>query len=47
MATNSNTTHVAIVGGTGSYEGVTGSAVEVSHGDNSPVTNITLHLIYP
>ncbi len=46
MATNSNTTHVAIVGGTGSYEGVTGSAVEISH-DNSPVTNITIHLIYP
>ena len=46
LATNSNTTNVAIVGGTGVYEGVTGSAVEVSS-DNSPVTKITMHLIYP
>ena len=47
LVTNSNTTHVAIVGGTGVYEGVTGSAVEVSRGDNSPITDITVHLVYP
>ena len=44
---NSNTTHVAVVGGTGTYEGVSGSAVEVSRGDNSPITDLTIHLIYP
>jgi hypothetical protein len=44
---DSNTTHVAIVGGTGAYEGVTGSALEVGRGDNSPITDLTLHLIYP
>jgi hypothetical protein len=47
LATNNNTTHISIVGGTGVYEGVTGSAVEVSRGQNSPITDITLHLIYP
>ena len=39
-------THVAITGGTGAYEGVTGSAT-VSRGDNSPLTDVTIHLIYP
>jgi hypothetical protein len=39
--------HVAIVGGTGSYEGVRGSALEVSRGQNSNVTDLTIHLIYP
>jgi hypothetical protein len=42
-----NTTHVAITGGTGAYEGVTGSSIEVSRGDNSPFTDVTIHLIYP
>ena len=46
LATNSNTTDISIFGGTGVYEGVTGSAVEVSHQD-SPLTDITLHLVYP
>jgi hypothetical protein len=47
MPGDSDTTHVAITGGTGAYEGVTGSAVEVSRGDNSPLTDVTIHLIYP
>jgi hypothetical protein len=47
MATGSNTTHVSIVGGTGVYEGVKGSSVEISRGDNSLFTDITIHLIYP
>ena len=47
MPGDSSTTHVAITGGTGAYEGVTGSAVEVSRGDNSPFTDVTIHLIYP
>jgi hypothetical protein len=40
------TTHVAIVGGTGVYEGVTGSVVSVSRGENSPYTDDTVHLIW-
>ena len=47
MPGDSSTTHIAITGGTGAYEGVTGSAVEVSRGDNSPLTDVTIHLIYP
>jgi hypothetical protein len=42
-----NTTHVAIVGGTGAYEGVTGSSVEVSRSGDSPFTDVTIHLLYP
>ena len=44
--TNSNTTHIAIVGGTEAYEGVTGSSLEVGRGDNSPLTDVTIHLLY-
>jgi hypothetical protein len=44
-AGNSNTTHVAIVGGTGAYEGVTGSSVEIAR--NESTTDVTIHLIYP
>ncbi len=40
-------THVAIVGGTGAYEGVKGSSVEVSRGGDSPFADVTIHLIYP
>ena len=47
MPGDGNTTHVAITGGTGVYEGVTGSSTEVSRGDDSPFTDVTLHLIYP
>ena len=42
-----NTTRVAIVGGTGAYEGVTGNSVEVNRSENSPFTDVTIHLIYP
>ena len=47
MPGESSTTHVAITGGTGAYEGVTGSAVEISRGQGSPFTDVTVHLIYP
>jgi len=47
MPGDGNTTHVAITGGTGAYEGVTGSAVEVSRGNNSPLTDVAIHLIFP
>ena len=40
-------THVAIVGGTGAYAGVTGTALEVSRGDDNPVADLTINLIYP
>jgi hypothetical protein len=43
----SNTTRIAIVGGTGVYEGVSGSSVEVNRSDNSPFTDVTVHLIFP
>ena len=43
----SNTTMVAIVGGTGVYEGVTGSVKSVSRGGNSPYTDDTVHLVWP
>ena len=42
-----NVDHVAIVGGTGAYEGVTGSVVSRSRGENSRFTDDTIHLIYP
>jgi hypothetical protein len=45
--TDSNTTHIAIVGGTGAYERVTGSSTEVSRGNNSPLTDVTIDLVYP
>jgi hypothetical protein len=44
---DSNTTHIAIVGGTGVYERVTGSSVEVSRSQDSPFTDATLHLVFP
>jgi len=43
----SNTTMIAVVGGTGAYEGVTGSVKSVSRSQNSPYTDDTIHLIYP
>jgi hypothetical protein len=42
-----NVTHVAVVGGTGVYEGVSGSVTSVSRGENSPYTDDTVHLIWP
>jgi hypothetical protein len=47
LLSNSNTTHIAVTGGTGAYEGVTGSVVSVSRGENSPYTDDTVHLIWP
>jgi hypothetical protein len=38
---------IAIVGGTGVYEGVTGSIASHSRGENSPFTDDTVHLIFP
>jgi hypothetical protein len=38
---------IAIVGGTGAYEGVTGSVVSRSRGQNSPFSDDTIHLIWP
>lgn len=38
---------VAIVGGTGVYEGVTGSVLSISRGENSPYNDDTFHLIWP
>jgi len=44
---NTDTTEIAVVGGTGAYEGVTGSVVSVGRGDNSPYSDDTIHLIWP
>ena len=44
---STDTTEIAVVGGTGTYEGVTGSAVSVGRGDNSPYSDDTIHLIWP
>jgi hypothetical protein len=45
LLNQTNTTHIAVVGGTGVYEGVTGSVTSVSRGQNSPYTDDTVHLI--
>jgi len=47
LLNQTNTTHIAITGGTGVYEGVTGSVTSVSRGENSPYTDDTVHLIWP
>jgi hypothetical protein len=39
--------HIVIVGGTGVYEGATGSIEARSRGDNSPYTDDTIHLVLP
>jgi hypothetical protein len=39
--------HIAVVGGTGVYEGVTGSITSASRGSNSPFSDDTIHLIFP
>jgi hypothetical protein len=44
---NSNTTLIAITGGTGAYEGITGSGTSVSRSADSPYSDDTLHLIWP
>jgi hypothetical protein len=38
-------THIAIVGGTGAYEGARGSITSVSRGPNSKYTDDTIHLL--
>jgi hypothetical protein len=40
-------TQIAVVGGTGVYEGVSGSITSVSRGENSLYTDDTVHLIWP
>ena len=40
-------THIAVVGGTGAYEGVSGSAVSIDRGDENPLSDLTVHLIWP
>jgi hypothetical protein len=47
LLNQTNTTHIAVVGGTGVYEGVTGSVTSVSRGQNSPYTDDTIHLVWP
>lgn len=40
-------THIVIVGGTGVYQGVTGSVLSVSRGQNSPISDDTFQLLMP
>jgi hypothetical protein len=47
LLSTTNVTHIAIVGGTGVYEGVGGSVLSVSRGQNSPYSDDTLHLVWP
>jgi hypothetical protein len=44
--TETTTTRIAVVGGTGAYAGASGTAVEVSRGENGP-TDVTINLRYP
>jgi hypothetical protein len=45
MREGDNPTNIAIVGGTGAYEGALGSIEAVSRGANSPYTDDTVHLL--
>jgi hypothetical protein len=45
MRDGTNPTNIAIVGGTGAYEGARGSIKATSRGDNSPYTDDTVHLL--
>jgi hypothetical protein len=47
LLSNTADTHIAVVGGTGVYEGVSGSILSVSRGENSPFADDTIHLIWP
>ena len=47
LLSSTNTTHIAVTGGPGVYEGVTGSVTSVSRGQNSPYTDDTVHLLWP
>jgi hypothetical protein len=45
MREGDNPTNIAIVGGTGAYEGALGSIKAVSRGENSPYSDDTIHLL--
>jgi hypothetical protein len=45
MQEGTRTTHIAVIGGTGAYEGARGSITAVSRGENSPYTDDTVHLL--
>jgi hypothetical protein len=42
---NNRVTHIAVVGGTGSYAGARGEVTSISRGENSPYTDDTVHLL--
>src|SRR6185312_14866853 len=42
-----HTDQIAIVGGTGAYEGASGSIASHSRGENSPFSDDTVHIVYP
>jgi len=45
MRENDHATQIAIVGGTGAYEGARGSVKSVSRGENSAYSDDTVHLL--
>jgi hypothetical protein len=47
LSFTNNVTRIVVVGGTGVYQGVTGTVVSVSRGQNSPFTDDTFHLVMP
>ena len=47
LSFSSNVTRVAIVGGTGVYQGTTGTVISVSRGQDSPYTDDTFRLLIP
>jgi hypothetical protein len=46
LLTNSDVTHIAVTGGTGVYEGVSGSVTSINK-PNTPFADDTVHLIWP
>jgi hypothetical protein len=42
---NSRVMRIAVIGGTGSYEGARGSVTAISRGQSSPYTDDTVHLL--
>jgi hypothetical protein len=47
LSFRNNVTRIIVVGGTGAYQGVTGTIVSVSRGQDSPFTDDTFHLVMP
>ena len=45
MREGASPAHIAIVGGTGAYEGARGSVTSVSRGENSPYSDDTIHIL--